>query len=137
MKTLLLLTTLALITLTTDAAKIQIKRGVTEIDISTLNATDTIYLLNEFKVGATIGVQIIFKNVTGTPDGTVNALETNDLDELYMQIVSAQLPHTISAANETLGLSKLGEPWEYLIFVVDKNGMTGGTLKFDTNIIQY
>ncbi len=136
MKNLLLLL-LCAFSLSVSADQIEIKRNDNILDISEFNATDTLYIENNFKVDALMGLQILFKGVTGTADGTLNIYETNDLDELYMEVASSQLPYTISAADESIGFTKDGLPYKYIVIILDKNGMTGGEFKTLLNIKQY
>ena len=102
-----------------------------------MSAVDTFYIESKYKVDALMGLQVIYKDVVGTPDGSFNVYETNDLQELYVEIPSTQLPYTIDTANVSIGLPKDGLPFKYIPIIFSKNSMTGGTIKVILNIKQY
>lgn len=94
------------------------------IDISTMAAIDSV--IYDVKFTSELGLQIVFRGVTGATDGSFNLFVGHADTTAVSGIVSTLLPYTISSADEVVPFEKTILAFSKLKIKFTKNGMTGG-----------
>lgn len=117
--------------------KITLALGKNTINIATLRPTDTILIPNDYKSTAIMGLQVVFRNVTGTPNGSFNLYQTWGTDVRYVPLGVAGLPYTLANANASVAFEKSYLPFNWIPMILTKNGMTGGYIDIYLRIKQY
>jgi hypothetical protein len=111
--------------------------GKNTINIASLSATDTILIPNDYKATAILGLQVVFRNVTGTPNGSFNLYQTWGDNVRYVPLGVSGLPYTLASANASVAFEKSYLPFNWMPMIITKNGMTGGYIDIYLRIKQY
>lgn len=95
-------------------------------DLSVIGSTKDITLHDPFSLGAVRGsCQVVAKSLTGTLNGTVDLIQSNDGEN--WDLVGAQT--TLSSANGSDTIETNAFSGKFLGVRVTKGGLTGGSLK--------
>ncbi len=98
-----------------------------EVDIATMGATKDIQIHDRFSMFAkTVSCQVVATGLTGTLDGTVQLIQSND-EETFDNIVPAVT--TLDAADRHDTLEKVDFSGKIIGATIAKVGLTGGTVK--------
>ncbi len=103
------------------------KAGKTVLDISTMNATDTIHFTTKPWDMGSFSVHVVFSDVTGTPNCSVELFSSNDITALPFKLDTPV--KTINASNYAIGYEKDNITFKNTSFLISKNGATGGFIE--------
>ena len=103
-----------------------LKQGKNTINIASLPAVDTFFVQTGVSTSGTLALQVVFRSVTGTTNGSFNLYQTLDLTALFGEFSNTELPYTISSANEVVAFEKQFTAYQYMPIIITKNQMTGG-----------
>ena len=95
-----------------------------DIDINTLGSTEDFVIRDSLKGFSIISVQVVWSGLTGTLDGTVDLIQSNDSETFDEMGVGTTL--STAASSATIERLNFGGKFAGLRFV--KTGITGGTL---------
>lgn len=99
---------------------------VKEIDMSTIGATEDVLIFDEFSWSAyLVSCQVVSTGLTGTLNGTVDLMSSNDGENYDLLGVQSSL----ISANGSNTLERVEFSGKYTGVKITKNGITGGTLK--------